>query len=293
MRWELDTELSLCVTSYGVQGQIISNIKHIHPNRSVLGLEMYLFILTNIAGENEMISDKIKISERSILIGLLAFTAGAVLLTSGSNENSDTNQAQAQGQGVQASSNGNNNSTIRVEAGGGNSTAPLTAFVPQSIKIKAGQSVNWYNPTPVADPHSITFMKNNSLFPPFAAPFAVANSTTFKALMPNPNLEPLIVPNPQGTEPTTTKTVIIDNARAYNPTVIDSTGKNITYLPPDSSYSMDGTEIYVNSGWLWPQGQVPPGAPPLTTFTITFEKAGIYDYVCTVHPWMTGSVEVT
>ncbi|MGH9979732.1 MAG: cupredoxin domain-containing protein, partial [Nitrososphaeraceae archaeon] len=36
-----------------------------------------------------------------------------------------------------------------------------------------------------------------------------------------------------------------------------------------------------------------PGAPPLTTFTVTFERPGIYDYVCTVHPWMTGSVEVT
>jgi plastocyanin len=56
---------------------------------------------------------------------------------------------------------------------------------------------------------------------------------------------------------------------------------------------MDGTESYINSGWLWPQGQVPPGAPPLTTFTVTFEKPGIYDYVCTVHPWMTGSIEVT
>jgi plastocyanin len=186
----------------------------------------------------------------------------------------------------------NNNNTIRVEAGGGNSTAPLTVYVPQSIKIKAGQSVNWFNPTPVGEPHSVTFLKNNSLFPPFAAPFAVPNSTQFKALMPNPNLEPLIVPNPPGTEPTS-KTVIIDNARAYNPTVIDSAGKNITYLPPNANYTMDGTESYINSGWLWPQGQVPPGAPPLTTFTVTFENPGIYDYVCTVHPWMTGSVEVT
>jgi len=186
-----------------------------------------------------------------------------------------------------------NNNTIRVEAGGGNSTAPLTVYVPQSIKIKAGQSVNWYNPTPVGEPHSVTFLKNNSLFPPFAAPFAVPNSTQFKALMPNPNLEPLIVPNPPGVEPTTTKTVIIDNARAYNPTVVDSAGKNVKYLPPNANYTMDGTERYINSGWLWPQGQVPPGAPPLTTFTVTFEKLGIYDYVCTVHPWMVGSVEVT
>lgn len=33
-------------------------------------------------------------------------------------------------------------------------------------------------------------------------------------------------------------------------------------------------------------------APPLTTFTVTFENPGTYDYVCAVHPWMTGSVEV-
>jgi plastocyanin len=237
-----------------------------------------------------MISDK-NLSERSIIVGLLAISATAILLTAGLNSNSGSYQAQAQGQEMQTAS--NNNNTIRVEAGGGNSTAPLTVYVPQSIKIKAGQSVNWYNPTPVGEPHSVTFLKDNSLFPPFAAPFAVPNSTTFKALLPNPNLEPLIVPNPPGTEPTTTKTVIIDNARAYNPTVIDSTGKNVTYLPPNANYTMDGTESYINSGWLWPQGQVPPGAPPLTTFTVTFEKLGIYDYVCTVHPWMTGSIEVT
>jgi plastocyanin len=239
-----------------------------------------------------MISDK-NISEKSIAIGLFAIVAAAILLSLGVNDtvsksNNSSYQAQAQRQGLQT----NDNNTIRVEAGGGNSTAPLTVYVPQSIKIEAGQSVNWYNPTPVGEPHSVTFLQDNSLFPPFAAPFAVPNSTEFKALMPGPNVEPLIVPNPPGTE-TTAKTVIIDNARAYNPTVIDSTGKNVTYLPPNANYTMDGTESYINSGWLWPQGQVPPGAPPLTTFTVTFEKPGIYDYVCTVHPWMTGSVEVT
>ena len=234
-----------------------------------------------------MISVK-NISEKSIVIGLFAIAATAILLAtvnfSALNSNSN-NQATAQEE-LQT-----NNSTIRVEAGGGNSTAPLTVYVPQNIQIKTGQAINWYNPTPVGEPHSVTFLKNSSLFPPFAAPFAVPNSTEFKALIPAPNVEPLIVPNPSGSEPTA-KTVIIDNARAYNPTVIDSTGKNVTYLPPNANYTMDGTESYINSGWLWPQGQVPPGAPPLTTFTVTFEKPGIYDYVCTVHPWMTGSVEV-
>jgi len=71
------------------------------------------------------------------------------------------------------------------------------------------------------------FCKTAGLFPPLAAPFAVPNSTEFKALTPSPNVEPLIVPNPPGTESatTTTKTVIIDNARAYNPTVIYQQGK--------------------------------------------------------------------
>src|SRR5919109_1041284 len=235
-----------------------------------------------------MISGK-NILEKSVVTGLLAITAEAILLTACLNNsalNSNSNQAIAQQQQQLQT-----NNTIRVEAGGGNATAPLTVFVPQSIEIKAGQSIIWYNPTPVGEPHSVTFLQDGRLFPPFAAPFVVLNSTEFKALIPSPNVEPLIVPNPPGTEPTT-KTVIIDNARAYNPTVIDSTGKNVTYLPLNANYTMDGTESYVNSGWIWPQGQVPPGAPPITTFSITFEKPGTYGYVCMVHPWMTGSVIV-
>lgn len=101
------------------------------------------------------------------------------------------------------------------------------------------------------------------------------------------------MPNPQGADNATEKTVIIDNARAYNPTVIDSTGQNVTYLSLNANYTMDGTESYVNSGWLWPERQIPPGAPPITSFTMTFEEPGTYPYVCTVHPWIMGTVEVT
>ena len=186
-----------------------------------------------------------------------------------------------------------NNDTVQVDAGGGNATAPLTVFIPQHAKIKAGQSITWINPTPVGEPHSVTFMKENDLFPPFAAPFAVPSTTEFRALVPNPNVDPLIVPNPPEADNATEKTVIIDNARVYNPTVIDSTGQNAKYLPLNANYTMDGTESYINSGWIWPQGQVPPGAPPITSFTVTFQEPGTYPYVCTVHPWMTGTVEVT
>jgi plastocyanin len=167
----------------------------------------------------------------------------------------------------------NENSAKIVAAGGGNSTS-LTIFVPDSIEIKAGESVTWNNPTPVAELHSVTFMKDSKYFPAFVAPFQVPNSTEFQSLVPNSNVEPLIVPVPG--ESTQTKTVVTVNARAFIPVVLDSSGKNVTYLPPNSNYTMDGTESYVNSGWLWPEGQAPPDGPPITKFTVKFEKPGTY-----------------
>ena len=112
-------------------------------------------------------------------------------------------------------------------------------------------------------------------------------------LIPNPNVEPLVVPNPAGANNETEQTVIVNNGRVFNPLVIDSTGQNVTNLPLNAHYTMDGTETYVNSGWIWPEGQVFSGAPPITSFTVTFAEPGTYPYICTVHPWMTGTVEVT
>ena len=179
-------------------------------------------------------------------------------------------------------------STKLVHAGVGNATSVVTEFVPKNIEIKSGDSIMWDSPTTVPEPHSVTFVKENNSFAAFAAPFVVPNSTEFKSLDSASNAEPLFAP-PQPGEPV--KTVITVNARAYLPVVIDSTGKNVINLPPNSNYSMDGTERYVNSGWLWPPGLAPPG-PQLTNFTITFEKPGSYAYLCNVHPWMTGTVVV-
>jgi plastocyanin len=85
--------------------------------------------------------------------------------------------------------------------------------------------------------------------------------------------------------------VIALNARSYIPTVIDSQG-NVKHLPPpNANYSMIGSEKYVNSGWLIPKGQqFLPGSS--TAFTVTFSKAGTYNYFCEVHPFMHGSVLV-
>jgi plastocyanin len=187
-------------------------------------------------------------------------------------------------------------SQVSVVAGGEkmveNWTSPLTAFVPRDIQISAGETVTWTNPTPVSEPHSITFFSNGTFFAPPLAAFTVPNSTEFTSVAQGANVEPTIVPSNSGDNNNETKTVLLDNARSTNPVVIDSTGKSITYLSPNSTYAFQGNEQYLNSGWMWPEGQVPPGAPYLATFTVKFEEPGTYPYICIVHPWMTGSVIV-
>ena len=130
-------------------------------------------------------------------------------------------------------------STELVHAGVGNATSVVTEFVPKNIEIKSGDSIMWDSPTTVPEPHSVTFVKENKSFATFVAPFVVPNSTEFKSLDSTSNAEPLFAP-PQPGEPV--KTVVTVNARAYLPVVIDSTNKNVTYLSPNSNYSMDGTE---------------------------------------------------
>jgi plastocyanin len=176
-------------------------------------------------------------------------------------------------------------------AAGGNGSAWDT-YSPQSVEIKVGDSVTWYNPSPVPEPHTTTFLTNPSYFPPLAAPFSIPSNTETISILPNPNIEPIVVP-PGPTDTNESKIVIMDNARAYNPVVVDNTGKNVTNLQPNSNYTLSGTETYVNSGWMFPEGQLPPEFPPIEEFTVTFENPGSYSYVCVLHPWMTGTVEVT
>lgn len=176
-----------------------------------------------------------------------------------------------------------------VHAGEGNASAVIVAFIPSNIEVNVGESVQWISPTEVAEPHSVTFLKDEKYFADFVAPFQVANSTNFEPLISDSNAEPVFAPNESGQ---TGKTVVTVNARAVMPVVLDSSGEKVTYLPPNSNYTMNGTETYVNSGWLWPEGQAPPGGPAINKFTVTFEKSGTYPYLCNVHPWMTGSVTV-
>ena len=178
------------------------------------------------------------------------------------------------------------NKSVEIAAGGGNYTAPFTVYIPDEIEVNVGQPVNWYNPTEVGEPHTVTFVMDNSTMAGVVSPLSISNTTTFSALPPNSNNEPILMPGQDGTN-----TIIAVNARTFNPAVIDSSG-NVEFMSPNANYTIDGTEMYVNSGWFLPKGmeQGYPGAG--NTFTVTFEKPGTYNYLCILHPWMTGSITV-
>jgi plastocyanin len=174
-----------------------------------------------------------------------------------------------------------------VKAGGGNATAPLTSFTPQQIEIRVGQSVMWYNPTLVGEPHTVSFVLDNKSNASFAIPFAVPSSTKFMVLPPGSNGQPTL----GGPPINGMNTIVGINGRVYNPVSIDSSG-NVKVMSQNANYTMAGSEKYVNSGLLLPtgKGQEFPGSS--NTFTVTFQKAGTYKYLCIVHPWMVGQVIV-
>jgi len=177
------------------------------------------------------------------------------------------------------------NGKTLVHAGGGNSASPLTAFVPQRVQISVGQSVTWDNPSVVAEPHTVSFVLDNKTATDIVSPFAVPNSIQLSPMPAGSNNEALKAPGPSNV-------VIGVNARSYIPTIIDSQG-NVKHLPPPNAvFNMTGNEKYVNSGWLIPKGQEKAFPGSSNTFTVTFEKAGTYRYLCEVHPWMLGSVVV-
>jgi plastocyanin len=181
------------------------------------------------------------------------------------------------------------NDTRTVAAGGGGPVSVVTWFVPQNVSISPGETVTWVNPTVVGEPHTVSFIREEGYFANLESPYLIANGTELTPAIPDEqNTEPLIIPGQNGT---TDNTILVANNRAVSAVVIDAQN-NVTYLPPNANYTMTGDELYVNSGVLLPESQIPPGAPPITSFSVTFENAGTYDYLCIFHPWMTGRVIV-
>jgi plastocyanin len=177
-------------------------------------------------------------------------------------------------------------SPVKVQAGGGNATLPYTIFNPQTVQVKAGQAVMWYNPSKVAEPHTVTFALDNKTKPDLSATFAVRNSSKFTSVPANSTSEPVIIPNHQNPS---MSMILGSNAVASNPVVIDSAG-NVKHLGHNAAYSVKGNEKLVNSGLVFPKGMGPPNGS--TSFTLSFEKPGTYNYYCILHPWQKGKITV-
>jgi len=175
---------------------------------------------------------------------------------------------------------------FKVRTGGGSHVAPLTIFSPNHAEIKVGETVFFYNPSKVSEPHTVTIFLDNTTFADFATPFLVDNQTSITPAIPGLNADPVVMPGPSG------KSVIVGvNSRSMMPTIMDSAGK-VMYLQPNGNYTVTGTEKYINSGWIWPNGLAPEGLPLIDSFSLTFSKAGTYNYMCVIHPWMSGDVVV-
>jgi plastocyanin len=225
------------------------------------------------------------------IAGVLLLSAVGSLSISSAQFEIQEQEPQQQTQQQQANSTTQNETRI-VEAGGGGPISVVTWFNPQNVSISAGETVTWINPTIVSEPHTVSFMEDQSYFANVESPYLIANGTELTPANPDEkNTEPLIIPGKNGTTSTTTNTIIAANNRANSPVVIDAQN-NVRSLPPNANYTISGDELYVNSGIIWPQDAVPPGAPPITSFSVKFENAGTYEYICGFHPWMTGRVIV-
>jgi plastocyanin len=141
-------------------------------------------------------------------------------------------------------------------------------FLPQIKKVNVGDTVEWYNPTMGAEPHTITFMFDNSTFAGVVSPLSVSNTTEFTAIPPGSNNEPILIPGEGGTN-----TLVAVNARTYSPVTIDSQDK-VQFMNPNANYSVAGDEKYVNSGWILPEGLEKQYPGTGNTFMATFEKPG-------------------
>lgn len=175
---------------------------------------------------------------------------------------------------------------VKIRTGVGGPVAPLTWFFPRSVEVKAGETVTWYNPTSVGEPHTVTFIRDPADYPALDVPYIISNSSALAPLDPTANADPTLMPGPDGK-----LVAVIANARAYSPVAV--TNGNAQYLPLNGTYTMTGNESYVNSALIWPEGQAPPGLPEISSFSVKFQKEGTYDYICILHPWMAGRVTVT
>jgi plastocyanin len=191
-----------------------------------------------------------------------------------------------------------NNHNFQVKVGGGNVTYPFIGYSPQKIQINAGDSVTWTGVSKMEEPHTVTFVNDKALNTAPDVSFMVSNSSQFIPVPLNANSQPTIIHPSSNSNNTTNKNnnkgqvvILGANERANLANAIDRNG-HVTMLNPSKPVVMNGTEKFVNSGIIVAKKFVNIYPGSTDSFTVTFDKAGVYDYICIYHSMMGGQVVV-
>ncbi|MGY5149804.1 MAG: plastocyanin/azurin family copper-binding protein [Candidatus Nitrosopumilus sp. bin_68KS] len=205
-------------------------------------------------------------------------------------------------------------------------------YLPYSVTIYVGDTVQWNNPDSAA--HTVTSgnisdghdgMFDSSLFmsgSTFEFTFDKAGAFDYFCMVhpwmtgkvivneieemivveePTPEPEPIIESKPEPVVESETMFIVSIPAGAAVPGCEET---NECYLPYEISVSVGQTVTWSNddsAAHTVSSGTVNAGVTGVfdsglfmsgSTFEHTFEKAGKYDYFCMVHPWMTGIVTV-
>jgi len=77
--------------------------------------------------------------------------------------------------------------------------------------------------------------------------------------------------------------------RCYIPSVITiQSGQQVTWVNEDSAFHSVTSGFYGSPTELFDSGHL----DPFESYTVDFDDTGIFDYFCTLHPWMKGQVIV-
>jgi len=152
---------------------------------------------------------------------------------------------------------------VTVLVGAGQDTIDLLSFFPRTIHIRAGDTITWKQNSDA--PHTVSFLEG-----PVPGP---AGDSLFT--------EPGIASQPPPVIPI-----------ADQPGVNQATPLTLYPYPPGVDGSVFSGGSFVSSGRFL--GVPPtPGVVPITSFSLTFDKPGVYTYVCLTHVAnMSGSVLV-
>ena len=180
----------------------------------------------------------------------------------------------------------NNSENFFIKVGQGNSTVTYNQYYPSNIEIVKGDSITWYSGMDVPLAHTVTFLQGLDNMEKIGIPFYIQNTTKILQSIENTG-EPLEEITSNGTQ-----IVMVLNSRALNPTVITNESK-VLDLGLDAAYNFKGNEKFVNSGPLLSIDEKQNFDYSFSnSFTMIFDKPGLYEYSCLFHPWMIGKVLV-